>query len=277
MRRKFKTGTHNRSILRLPGCRLLLFVAIFAATTSLHAQETIDSSVFLTDSSYSDDQDEEVEAIETDNYFTPKYLQFPPVDSVAARNIPDTSIKAYQQMDEFWYANANIKKQEDKIKKEKSKTSIFDQPWFDTLMLLVIICGFALVLIMYLSGSNVGLFRRRNKSIAEEEGTVDTDDIFQINYTREIDRAAGAGNYRLAIRLMFLRLLKNLSQKNIIQYGHDRTNFDYLLQLSSTRYYPEFFKITRHYEYSWYGKFEISKETYAFIKNEFDNFDPSIK
>ena len=154
---------------------------------------------------------------------------------------------------------------------------MFDQPWFDSLMLFIIIGGFAMVLIMYLSGSNAGLFRRRNKSINEEEHLPETEDIFQINYQREIDRAATAGNYRLAVRLMFLRLLKNLSQKNIIQYGHDRTNFDYLLQLSSTRYYPDFFKITRHYEYSWYGKFEISKETYAYIKDEFEKFDPSNK
>ena len=58
-------------------------------------------------------------------------------------------------------------------------------------MLFIIIGGFALVLIMYLSSSNAGLFRRRNKAINEEEYAVETEDIFQINYQREIDRAAG--------------------------------------------------------------------------------------
>ena len=104
----------------------------------------------------------------------------------------------------------------------------------------------------------------------------ETEDIFQINYQREIDRAATAGNYRLAVRLMFLRLLKNLSQKNIIQYGHDRTNFDYLMQLRSTSYYNDFFRLTRNYEYAWFGNFEVNEEMYHVIKNDFEKFDNGL-
>jgi hypothetical protein len=76
---------------------------------------------------------------------------------------------------------------------------------------------------------------------------------------------------------MFLQLLKNLSEKNIIQYKHDRTNFDYLSQLYATRYYEDFFRITRHYEYSWYGQFEVSPKTYQVIKKEFEDFKPFIR
>ena len=68
-----------------------------------------------------------------------------------------------------------------------------------------------------------------------------TEDIFAINYQKEIDKACSKGNYRLAIRLMFLRLLKDLSEKNIIQYTQDKTNFDYLIQLHPTRLLQRFF------------------------------------
>lgn len=77
----------------------------------------------------------------------------------------------------------------------------------------------------------------------------------------------------MAIRLMYLRLLKNLSERNIIQYKQDRTNLDYLMQLHPTRYYNGFFRITRNYEYSWYGEFPVSNEAYGIIKKEFDNFE----
>ena len=90
----------------------------------------------------------------------------------------------------------------------------------------------------------------------DEEGKEEelaTEDIFAINYQKEIDKAAQQGNYRLAVRLLFLRILKNLSQKNIIRYTQDKTNLDYLVQLHATRYYSDFFRITRNYEYSWYG------------------------
>ena len=76
---------------------------------------------------------------------------------------------------------------------------------------------------------------------------------------------------------MFLRILKNLSDKKIIQYKQDRTNFDYLLQLHSTKYYADFFRLTRNYEYSWYGQFDIEPEKFSIIKNDFENFDRNLK
>ena len=105
---------------------------------------------------------------------------------------------------------------------------------------------------------------------------METDDIFAINYQKEIDKAVGMSNYRLAVRLMFLRLLRNLSDKKIIQYKQDSTNFDYMMQLRSTTIYPDFFRITRNYEYSWYGQFDIDKEKYSIIKKEFENFETKL-
>jgi hypothetical protein len=76
---------------------------------------------------------------------------------------------------------------------------------------------------------------------------------------------------------MFLRLLKEMAEKNIIQYKQDRTNLDYLLQLQPTGYYHDFFRITRNYEYSWYGLFDISEDAYNKVKNDFTQFDLQIK
>ena len=65
-----------------------------------------------------------------------------------------------------------------------------DSTAFQTILWLVIIGGFAAFVIIYLANSNVGLFRKRNKPIAgDEEVEVETDNIFEINYQREIDKA----------------------------------------------------------------------------------------
>ena len=61
---------------------------------------------------------------------------------------------------------------------------------------------------------------------------------------------------------MYLRLLKKMSEQKIIQYTQDRTNFDYLLQLHSTQYYNEFFRLTRNYEFTWYGQFEVDETVF---------------
>jgi hypothetical protein len=68
-----------------------------------------------------------------------------------------------------------------------------------------------------------------------------------------------------------------MSEKNIIQYKQDKTNFDYLLQLQPTNYYSSFFQLTRNYEYSWYGLFDISDEAYQLIKKDFEQFESKIQ
>jgi hypothetical protein len=192
-------------------------------------------------------------------------------DSLRLRKLQDSVMKHLREDEAFWYANEVFKR-----KQQRQGKGLTSHPVFQTLLWLVIIAGFATFLVLYLSNSNVSLFRK-SRHIGVEEDSVDTNDIFAINYPREIDKAVGMSNYRLAVRLMFLRLLKNLSDSNIIQYKQDSTNFDYLLQLQPTGMYPDFFKLTRNYEYSWYGQFEIDKEKFTLIKTDFDNFDRKMR
>ena len=211
------------------------------------------------------------------NEFFLNKLDFVPDSSILQRHLPDSLVTKMKEDDDFWYANAEI--QEEKIPEDKASgyEPIGRRTWFQTLLWLLIIGGFAAAIIWYLSGGNVGLFRRKNRDVentGEEE--TETEDIFAINYQKEIDKAEANGNFRLAIRLMFLRLLKDMAVKNIIEYKQGRTNLDYLIQLHPTGYYNNFFRITRNYEYSWYGKFEVGEETYRVIRNDFTQFDRQL-
>ncbi|HLG38545.1 MAG TPA: hypothetical protein VI461_02715 [Chitinophagaceae bacterium] len=198
-------------------------------------------------------------------------------DSMRYRNLPDSVIKRIKADEKFWYVNYPFEKKE-KPKEKKDDVPFVETELFQTLLWLVIIGSFIAVIILYLANSNIGLFRKASKTAAEgSEDYVETDNIFEINYQQEIDKAISNKNYRFATRLMFLRLLKSLSDKKIISYKQDRTNFDYLLQLHSTKYYDNFFRLTRFYEYSWYGQFDIDPEKFPAIKNDFDNFDRNLK
>jgi hypothetical protein len=76
---------------------------------------------------------------------------------------------------------------------------------------------------------------------------------------------------------MFLQLLKELSNKNIIRYQQDRTNFDYLMQLHGTKYYEDFFRLTRNYEYAWYGLFDITESKFELVKKDFNKMNSQLK
>jgi len=194
-----------------------------------------------------------------------------PFDSLSKQQLPDSVTKAMQQDEDFWYANYVFDKKKEKLIKEY--TPLREKTWFKTLMWLIIIGGFAYALIAYLGSNNVGLFRRSVQSIADENEMEETENIFEINYKERIERAVKAENFQLAVRLHFLQLLKTLSNKNVIQYKQARTNFDYLLQLRNTSYYNGFFRLTRNYEFAWFGNFPVNKEIYGIIKNDFEKFD----
>jgi hypothetical protein len=248
-----------------------IFLLLIIAQKSLSQQDTVMLNDSVSDpyDSYTEETSS-INSTEQYNYFLDRDGETDPINK---REISDSLVKKMQADDEFWYANAEIKKPEQKQK--ANKRSLFRQPWFQALLWITIIAGFAGFLILYLAGSNVGLFRKKKRAVDENmaETELSTEDLFAINYQREIDKAILQGNHRLATRLLFLRLLKNLSENNIIEYKQGKTNLDYLIQLQATRYYPDFFRITRNYEYSWYGQFDVTEEKFALIKKDFDQFE----
>jgi hypothetical protein len=232
---------------------------------------------------------------QSDNdYFTDRTYQEEPFTN-QPRSIPADQWNKFKTDDDFWYANAKIRRDKTSqqtidekpsgtTKGNKTQTQtqtqrttyvpIQSQSWFQTFIWIILFVSFAVIIVLFLAKNNVGFFRKKQVKIDEGKGEEDIpENIFEINYQREIDKAASAGNFRLAIRLMFLRLLKNMDERHIISYKQDKTNFDYLMETQSTNYYNNFFRITRNYEYSWYGKFPVSEEGYRVIRNDFDRFD----
>lgn len=202
--------------------------------------------------------------------------------TVQERRLPAGYGARLKEDKDFWYADKSFNKKKEAVKEDGTKESEYiplgQRTWVQTLLWLIIIAGFATAIAFYLADSNVGLFRKKNVA-ANNAGTGEEEmpeDIFAINYQKEIDKAVAQGNFRMAIRLNFLRMLRTLSDKNIIQYKQDRTNLDYLMQLHGSKHYPSFFRLTRHFEYAWYGQFEVSREAYQLISGEYNQFDKSI-
>ncbi|TMI77529.1 MAG: DUF4129 domain-containing protein [Bacteroidetes bacterium] len=253
----------------------LLFVKIFILIASLSicccvaAQNTsVDTSSVDTVKTTTDTTIPE----EVPNYFDNKGGNGSS-DTIELSHVPSYVMDSLRNDDAFWYANTRFKK---KMAKENANSST--PPWVKTLTWILIVGVFFAALIWYLATSNILIFAKRQKHIGNEKGVGETtEDIFSINYPREIEKAIQSEDYRLAIRLMFLRLLRNLSNRHLIQYRPGRTNLEYLSQLSSTVHYNDFFGLTRNYEYAWYGKFDVSSEAFKTIRNNFENFDQQLK
>lgn len=95
-------------------------------------------------------------------------------------------------------------------------------------------------------------------SLSEEEHIIKNEDIEEL-----IQRALADKNYRLAIRYYYLFILQLMSDKELIYWETQKTNHDYLKEIEKPNLKQPFRKITRLYDYIWYGDFSIDEVKYT--------------
>ena len=145
--------------------------------------------------------------------------------------------------------------------------------------LKLIFWSLALLFIVFISYKVLfknGIFKRKKELTAEEE----EDSLKDLNELSEYDflahEAENKNEFNLATRYLFLKTLKNLSDKGCISFTSEKTNKEYLNEMRQHNYYEEFGKLTRDYEYVWYGKFSIDNKQYQKLKEDFSSFNKKV-
>ncbi|GAB3636962.1 hypothetical protein GCM10027422_25520 [Hymenobacter arcticus] len=94
------------------------------------------------------------------------------------------------------------------------------------------------------------------------------ENIHELNFAEAIAQAEATGNLRLAVRLGYLHLLKQLTDRDLIAWQPDKTNQAYLLELAASypAAHPAFAQLTRQFEYSWYGELPVSAAGYQAVR-----------
>lgn len=249
------------------------------ADTTVRISEIItDEEVIVTPVQSTDEEgtgeneDDQYNAINRN--FRPVYFNDSTGEMLTQRQVNPQVKDSFLLQNDFWYVNH----QPEKKQSSGSRSSLGEISWLEPLLWIIIIGGF-LVFIgwWYINNGQGSLFRRNPKTIDQDYASEEiSEDIFAINYAAAISKAIAGNNYRLAVRLMYLQVLTNMHHNNIIRYKQDATNFDYLVQLHQTGYYPEFFKVTRHYEYAWYGLFPVNEQAFNVIKQDIEALTQKI-
>ncbi|MBV8253854.1 MAG: hypothetical protein JO154_14720 [Chitinophaga sp.] len=96
------------------------------------------------------------------------------------------------------------------------------------------------------------------------------------DYEKKILQATEEGNFKETIRWWYLYSLFQLSEINLIKPSIEKTNKDYLRSLRNTPYYRQFSILTMEYEYVWYGSFEIPRNDFEQMEQQFQDFKHQI-
>lgn len=102
--------------------------------------------------------------------------------------------------------------------------------------------------------------------------SIEEENIHDISFENGINDAVANGDYRLAIRLLYLQNLKLLSDKNLIEWLPGKTNADYKRELKDKALSEPFISTTSIFEAVWYGHKTISQVDYEELGSAFSNF-----
>jgi len=96
------------------------------------------------------------------------------------------------------------------------------------------------------------------------------EDISQINFDELIAAAAERKDYKLAVRYLFLKSLKLLSEKELIELRNNKTNYQYLSEIKNNRISSAFQIATSRFEWIWYGDFPVDEKVMKSSQKDFN-------
>jgi hypothetical protein len=137
---------------------------------------------------------------------------------------------------------------------------------------------FFVVFIIYKLFFTEGFLQRQSAKtdvnlLAEDEKDI----IGEHDYDKKLALAIHHKNYRLATRYLYLQSIQKLNAVGAISFAADKTNSQYLNELTGKSYKPAFTSLTLSYEYIWYGEFLIDEAAFIQLQERFKQFNSQLK
>ncbi|MCU0396044.1 MAG: DUF4129 domain-containing protein [Chitinophagaceae bacterium] len=140
--------------------------------------------------------------------------------------------------------------------------------WF-SLALWIIALGAALFVLVQLLRHRMPL-RKESSPGRQPPGPSEIIPVGMHN--RLIEDAIAQGDFRGAIRYLFIDALNALAAAGHVQLMTEKTNHQYLAEIADPSLREAFQPLVMHYEYTWYGEFNPGEQQFNSILSSFHTF-----
>ena len=159
-------------------------------------------------------------------------------------------------------------KEEDEIVQQESNFSFGLGPIFSGFLYVLIAA--LVIFILFTIFSSIKVDKKiKNPDIPKQD---EIEDIEIIDAESGLELALKAGNYRDAVRMLFIKLLQVLVQQNSIKWKSEKTNRDYLKEMFNHQKIQHFNNLVIAYERIWYGSEPIDKLFFEYLRADFEKF-----
>ena len=192
------------------------------------------------------------------------------------RSIASDSVRAVNSDKGFYYKrymDSLLRATQIKVQKPRRNVNLSGSDFFSSIFgvfFWIIAIGLFCFLVYRLFLSNSSFLSRNRRNIAaditvtEKENTNDPDALLR--------HAIKSGNFRLAVRYLYLQSLQRLSERKIIEINSNKTNYEYVTEMRKHKFANEFASLTLQYEYVWYGEYPVDQRLFEQIQNGFTQF-----
>lgn len=119
-----------------------------------------------------------------------------------------------------------------------------------------------------------GVFRRKDRAtldaVLAEEG------LAAVDLAALTEQAVRDGRFREAVRLLYLRTLRLLSERGRIRWALDKTNREYAAELRGSDLEGPFVTVTRLFDRAWYGHLPVDAADVEAARSQFQRFRDAL-
>ena len=94
--------------------------------------------------------------------------------------------------------------------------------------------------------------------------------ITEDDLEKRLQIARQKGDWRGVIELLYLKCLNKLADRDIVKLKSGKTNTEYLFEITDPELLKHFRPVSRIFDYTWYGAFEISESIVQRAEREVD-------
>ncbi|HXG65197.1 MAG TPA: DUF4129 domain-containing protein [Blastocatellia bacterium] len=139
--------------------------------------------------------------------------------------------------------------------------------WFFRILIIALLAIAVIFAARALTGVRRGKKREKKRTVLGEEIAAN---ITSADLANEAIAAARAGDFRTAVRRLYISLLYELAERNLLELEAQATNREYLARVS--RYAPlaaPMRYLTDRFDYVWYGMFPSTEEDFAAFQSRY--------
>ena len=156
--------------------------------------------------------------------------------------------------------------------------SFFSKPFMSALLIglasIVLILLIIFIIIKAQKDSSLRKLKSRNLGFSLEDIE---ENFHETDLEKALRLALEAEDYKVAVRIYYLIIIKTLSENAHIKWRKEKTNFDYVRELQLVQYRAYFSSITLSFERIWYGDRLIGEQEYNLLKPQFERFINKLK